>query len=142
MTIQTSHIKTITYIPLSHISRPIPPVLDEQKIDSMRNALRAAPKPVPKSHALDANSSTPTEFDKTFYTTEEVENHEPTLPAVDVMVVSLEGGVKKVLAFGGCHRLESYNREKWGLIPCKTVPCSRSSLKIYLGSSADRVLGI
>lgn len=112
MSMQTKLAKT-AYLPLSEISRPIPPVLDEEKILSMIETLK--------------NS-------------ESKENDEdPPLPPVDVLVVKKEGKTH-YFAFGGCHRFQAYDRLQTDKVFCRLLPCTVSQLKLYLGSSAETLL--
>lgn len=128
MSIQTAHIKTVHYVHLSDVNRPIVPVLDQAKIAAMRSGIANQPQPCLRAGV---------NADKQIYTTAEIEHHSDTLPAIDVMTVSADG--KRVFfGFGGCHRFQSYIAEGWDLIPVKLMPCSKSSLGLYLGSSATK----
>lgn len=116
MSFQTTNLK-IQNIPLNQIRRPIPPVLDNDKINSMVSTLNG----VPQSSA-----------------TCQIEDIIPgELPPVDVFQVR-EKGKNYFFAFGGCHRFQAYDT-KGGetLVRCKILPATRSSLKVYLGGSVD-----
>lgn len=122
MSFQSSTLKT-AYVPLSQIRRPIPPVLDEQKIDAMFSTLEGVPM-ASKTCA--------------------VENIVPgELPPVDVFLVRLEGK-SYYFAFGGCHRFQAYDRlSKEGTedieVKCRIFPATKSTLRVYLGSSVDEM---
>ncbi|WPK22862.1 hypothetical protein PUMCH_000082 [Australozyma saopauloensis] len=108
-------------VPLSEIRRPIPPVLDHQKIEAMLSTLLG----VPMASATCA-----------------IENITPgQLPQVDVFLVK-ENGKNYYFAFGGCHRFQAYDRlklvnTKEPMVRCRVFPATRKTLRVYLGSSVD-----
>lgn len=110
MSLQTQGLHKITEIPLSQIKRPIAPVLDQCKIDSMETTLKT--------------------------------NAE--LPPVDVMQIRNKRGNVVNFAFGGCHRLQAYDRLARAsggdpAVRCKVVPATRQQLQLYLGGSLAMV---
>ncbi|RPA86532.1 sulfiredoxin [Ascobolus immersus RN42] len=117
MSIQTSSLP-ISTLPLSQILRPIPPVYDHAKIDSM-------------ICTLDRSSSS---------------EDEPTeLPPVDVIHIKSEKKGDMYFAFGGCHRLRAYQTraERSGeeeMVRVRVLKGSRDMLRMYLGASVDRML--
>ncbi|GMM32023.1 sulfiredoxin [Martiniozyma asiatica (nom. inval.)] len=117
MSLQTRNFTKIDYIPLDQIHRPIMPVLDHAKIDTMVNTLNGKP----------TASAT--------CTLENIESGE--LPAIDVLCVS-DKGRRHYFAFGGCHRFQAYEKADKPLVKCKILPCTKQGLKVYLGSSVDR----
>lgn len=117
MSIQSGHIGKISYIPLEQIKRPIQPVLDHSKIDSMVSTLNGTPAP----------SST--------CSLQEAKDLNGELPPIDVLAIREEGETY-YFAFGGCHRFQAYERfngEK--LVKCKVLPATKTQLKLYLGGS-------
>lgn len=122
MSLQSSNLK-IDYVPLNQIRRPIPPVLDYQKIDAMVSTLNGKPM-------ASATCSIG-----------EIEAGE--LPPVDVFKI-IEEGKPYYFAFGGCHRFQAYDRissegNKETLVKCKILPATRKTLKLYLGASVDEI---
>jgi sulfiredoxin len=115
--IQSGHIGKVTYLPLSEIKRPIPPVLDYSKIDSMVSTMNGQP----------TASST--------CTLEQARESNGELPPIDVMAIR-ENGKTFYFAFGGCHRFQAYERVG-GKVKCKVLPATKKQLKLYLGSSLD-----
>ncbi|KAG7194868.1 Sulfiredoxin [Scheffersomyces spartinae] len=123
MSLQSSHLKT-EYVALEEIRRPIPPVLDTQKIDAMVSTLKGTPQ-ASATCAL-----------------EDIESGQ--LPPIDVFKVR-EQGKSYYFAFGGCHRFQAYdrlavennNRNEPTMVKCRILPATRDSLKVYLGSSVD-----
>lgn len=117
MSIQSGHIGKISYLPLDEIKRPIPPVLDYSKIDSMVSQLNGVPmasQTCSLEQARDLNGE---------------------LPPVDVLAIR-DNGKTYYFAFGGCHRFQAYERfngEK--LVKCKILPATKNQLKLYLGGS-------
>lgn len=113
MSMQTTLAKT-EYLPLNEISRPIPPVLDEEKIAKMIETLKA------REQSSD-------------------ESAESALPPPDVLVIR-KNGKTHYFAFGGCHRFQAYDRLKTEQVLCRLIPCTVDQLKLYLGSSAETLL--
>ncbi|KAK9317257.1 hypothetical protein V1524DRAFT_413606 [Lipomyces starkeyi] len=130
MSIQTSNMNRISFLPLSSIRRPIVPVLDEDKITRMIETLsRTDPQ------AIDDG-----------------------LPPIDVLRVRKNGKdwyfgyvisfiafilVREARAnesrFGGCHRFQAYERTGKQTVKCKVVPVTESMLKMYVGGSVDEM---
>lgn len=122
MSFQSASLKT-EYVPLNQIRRPIPPVLDMQKIDAMESTLKG----VPMASATCA--------------VENIQSGE--LPPVDVFLVRQQGR-SYYFAFGGCHRFQAYDRlsekgEKDVQVKCRILPATKQTLKVYLGSSVDEM---
>lgn len=119
MSIHTSSLNKIEYLPLDEIRRPIPPVLDYQKIDAMVSTLQGNPM-------ASATCSL-----------EEAQDLNGELPPIDVMKVR-ENGKTYYFAFGGCHRFQAYERLKGEkLVKCKIMPASKEQIKLYTGASID-----
>lgn len=121
MSLQSTNLKE-EYVRLSEIRRPIPPVLDHQKIDAMVSTLNGIPM-------ASATCS--------------IEDIQPgVLPPIDVFLV-IEKGKRYYFAFGGCHRFQAYDQlATYGEEPevrCKILPATRKTLKVYLGSSVDEM---
>jgi sulfiredoxin len=119
--LQSRAIKTQT-LPLSSLLRPIPPVLDHKKIDSMVQTLKNEtpdyiPSPAPES-------ITPGE-----------------LPPVDVLHYRSPSGKDYYFAFGGCHRLQAYDKAQVEGVNCKVLKVTKPMLKVYLGGSVDAIVG-
>jgi sulfiredoxin len=119
--LQSRAIKTQT-LPLSSLLRPIPPVLDHKKIDSMVQTLKNEtpdyiPSPAPES-------ITPGE-----------------LPPVDVLHYRSPSGKDYYFAFGGCHRLQAYDKAQVEGVNCKVLQVTKPMLKVYLGGSVDAIVG-
>lgn len=110
-------------LPLASLLRPIPPVLDHQKIDSMVQTLKHeepsyVPTPAP-------SSITP-----------------GSLPPVDVLHYhSPTTGKDFYFAFGGCHRLQAYEKAGVEMVDCKVLKVTKPMLKVYLGGSVDAIVG-
>ncbi|KAK6204397.1 ParB/Sulfiredoxin [Scheffersomyces amazonensis] len=123
MSLQSSQLKE-EYVPLNEIRRPIPPVLDYNKIDAMVSTLNG----VPMASATCG--------------LEEITSGE--LPPIDVFKVR-EQGRNYYFAFGGCHRFQAYERidkesgEKVTQVKCRILPATRKTLKVYLGGSVDEM---
>ena len=101
-------------LPLSQILRPIPPVLDQRKIDSMVSTLSGEtpsyiPTPAPESIVSGQ------------------------LPPVDILhYKSPVTGKDYYFAFGGCHRLQAYDKAKVAEIDCKVMKVTKNMLKVGL----------
>ncbi|EGW33322.1 sulfiredoxin [Spathaspora passalidarum NRRL Y-27907] len=113
----------IEYVPLDQIRRPIPPVLDYQKIDAMVSTLNGKPMASATCKVEDITSG--------------------ELPPIDVFKVR-ESGKNYYFAFGGCHRFQAYDRidgesKEPTLVKCGIMPATRKTLKVYLGASVDEM---
>lgn len=121
MSLQSSRLKEDN-VPLSQIRRPIPPVLDYQKIDAMVSTLGGTPM---ESATCKIENITAGE-----------------LPPIDVFLVR-EQGKSYYFAFGGCHRFQAYDRlstkDNDPLVKVRLLPATRNTLKVYLGSSVDEM---
>lgn len=121
MSLQSSQLK-INYVPLSQIRRPIPPVLDLQKIDAMVSTLNGVPM-----------ASATCKIDQ-------ITSGE--LPPIDVFKVR-ELGKDYYFAFGGCHRFQAYDKKSKEahepMVKCKILPATRKTLRVYLGASVDEM---
>ncbi|EKG13539.1 ParB-like nuclease [Macrophomina phaseolina MS6] len=120
--VQTKHLP-ITQLPLADIMRPIPPVIDSPKVDSMVQTLRGEacdyiPSPAP-------------------------EKIEPgRLPPVDVLHYhSKAQGRDYYFAFGGCHRMQAYEKAGSQVVDVRCLKVTKPMLKVYLGGSVDRIVG-
>ncbi|CAK9435440.1 uncharacterized protein LODBEIA_P01670 [Lodderomyces beijingensis] len=122
MSIQTRGLKE-EYVPLREIRRPIPPVLDYQKIDAMVSTLSGVPMASATCKIEDITGG--------------------ELPPIDVFKVR-EQGKNYYFAFGGCHRFQAYDRmsAKTGedvVVKSRILPATRKTLKVYLGASVDQM---
>lgn len=116
MSLQTRNLGKVEYVPLESIIRPIMPVLEHDKIDTMVNTLQGNPTASKTCQLEDIVSG--------------------ELPPIDVLCVSQQG-VKKYFAFGGCHRFQAYEKAGVPMVKCKVLPSTKGQLKLYLGSSVD-----
>ncbi|EEQ38653.1 putative prefoldin subunit [Clavispora lusitaniae] len=123
MSLQSSNLKE-QYVPLSQIRRPIPPVLDQQKIDAMVSTLKGTPT---ASATCSLENITAGE-----------------LPPVDVFLVR-EQGKSFYFAFGGCHRFQAYDKlsqeGEEPMVKARILPATRDTLRVYLGASVDEMFG-
>ncbi|OBA19865.1 sulfiredoxin [Metschnikowia bicuspidata var. bicuspidata NRRL YB-4993] len=121
MSLQSSSLKE-ELVPLSQIRRPIPPVLDYQKIDAMVSTLNGTPMESATCKIEDMTAG--------------------ELPPTDVFLVR-EQGKSFYFAFGGCHRFQAYERLRSEdvdpLVKARILPATRKTLKVYLGSSVDEM---
>ncbi|EOD52523.1 sulfiredoxin-1 [Neofusicoccum parvum] len=120
--IQSRHLP-ITQLPLAQILRPIPPVIDAPKVDSMVQTLRGeacdfVPSPAP-------------------------ERIEPgKLPPVDVLHYHSKAQDRDYyFAFGGCHRMQAYEKAGVDVVDVRRFTVLKPMLKMYLGASVDRIVG-
>ncbi|KAK9366823.1 ParB/Sulfiredoxin [Lipomyces kononenkoae] len=111
MSIQTSNMNRISFLPLSSIRRPIVPVLDEDKISRMIETL---------AQTADADAE------------------DDGLPPIDVLRVR-KNGKDWYFGFGGCHRFQAYERTGRKTVKCKVVPVTESMLKMYVGGSVEEM---
>lgn len=115
--LQSRNISTTQVLPLNAILRPIPPVLEQPKIDTMVRTLQAT--------ADDASC-------------EYAPGH---LPPVDILHYRSPEAKDFYFAFGGCHRLQAYERAGVEGVECKVLKVTKRMLKVYLGGSVDAIVG-
>lgn len=113
MSIQTSSVKT-SQIPLSLIRRPIQPVLDHEKINTMVDTLNGESK------------------DNT------------NLPPVDIMHVREKGkdyyfafgACHRLQAYDRVSKRD----EADVLVDCRVLPATRKQIRMYVGDSVDNII--
>lgn len=118
--LQSRNISTSRVIPLGAIMRPILPVLEQLKIDSMVQTLRGE---------VSAADVAPCEYTL---------GH---LPPIDMLHYRSPGERDFYFAFGGCHRLQAYERAQVEGVECKVLKVTKQMLKVYLGGSVDAIVG-
>ncbi|KAI9829960.1 MAG: hypothetical protein M1819_005932 [Sarea resinae] len=134
MSVQTSSIRNITLIPLASILRPIPPVLDEGKYNSMITTLQNSS---PEDGSAPNESATPKNEDA---------GDSPTgLPPVDVLHYHRPATDEKeakdfYFAFGGCHRLRAHQESGVDMVACRVMKVTKKMLSPYLGGSVDSIV--
>ncbi|ODQ78523.1 hypothetical protein BABINDRAFT_162728 [Babjeviella inositovora NRRL Y-12698] len=114
--IHSGSINRVRDIPLAQIRRPIPPVLNHEKIDAMVSTLKGTP--------MASNNCSLSEITS------------GELTPIDVMHVR-DQGKDYYFAFGGCHRFQAYDKAGVKVVRCKVLPATKKSLKLYLGNSID-----
>ncbi|XP_055332150.1 sulfiredoxin-1-like [Paramacrobiotus metropolitanus] len=107
--VHTDHILDVEMVPMKIIHRPIPPVLDELKVQSLMATISSL-----QSSGSDLAS---------------------TVPAIDVLWITGREGGNYFYSFGGCHRFEAYKRLGTERIPCKLIKSTVGDLRTYLGAS-------
>ncbi|BFZ63280.1 hypothetical protein YB2330_004401 [Saitoella coloradoensis] len=115
--VHTRHRGNIVYLSMSELRRPIPPVLDMDKVMSMIETLKRE-QAKEDAAAAEGKEGEPTE-----------------LPPVDVLHVRKDGE-NYYFAFGGCHRLRAHDMSGIEKVRCKLVPCTPKMLKMYMGGSS------
>ncbi|KAL0630565.1 hypothetical protein Q9L58_010586 [Maublancomyces gigas] len=118
--LQSRGISTTQVLPLSIILRPIPPVIEQLKIDSMVQTLQGD---VPTANDTSCG-----------YTP----GH---LPPVDILHYRSPEAKDFYFAFGGCHRLQAYEKARVEGVECKVLKVTKGMLKVYLGGSVDAIVG-
>lgn len=63
------------------------------------------------------------------------------LPPIDVLHYRSPAGKDFYFAFGGCHRLQAYERAEVEGVECKVLKVTKGMLKVYLGGSVDAIVG-
>ncbi|BAO41457.1 sulfiredoxin [Kluyveromyces marxianus] len=130
MSMQTSLCKEKS-IPLSQIVRPIQPVLDHDKIAAMVSTFKGTAR-----GSATLSEAEAAERVRTLPASER-------LPPVDVAAVRYpDTGETRYFAFGGCHRLQAYDRlaaespDHDVAVRCRLMPMTPKQLKLYIGGSA------
>lgn len=63
------------------------------------------------------------------------------LPPIDVLHYRSPGARDFYFAFGGCHRLQAYEKAQVEDVECKVLKVTKQMLKVYLGGSVDAIVG-
>ncbi|KAI5813983.1 ParB/Sulfiredoxin [Pyronema omphalodes] len=130
-------------LPLSSLIRPIPPVLDHQKVDSMVCTLRgSASASVSNPADTPGDTSAVTSGTNTASTDTPTDINQGQLPPVDVLHYHSKTQQKDFyFVFGGCHRMKAYEIAGKDMVDCKVLKVTRAMLGVYLGASVGVVIG-
>ncbi|XP_020804934.1 putative sulfiredoxin [Drosophila serrata] len=109
-TVHSAGIAEIHHVPMSVIKRPIPSVLDEQKVASLMETIKHE------------------------------ESEAAEVPPIDLLWITGSEGGDYYFSFGGCHRFEAYKRLQRETIKAKLVRSTLGDLYHYMGSSAPKYL--
>ncbi|TMW50368.1 hypothetical protein DOY81_004553, partial [Sarcophaga bullata] len=111
--VHSASIDEVHEVPMSVIHRPIPSVLDEEKVKSLMETIKAS------------LSNEKTSDD---------------VPPIDVLWIKGNKGGNYFYSFGGCHRFEAHKRLNRPTIKAKLVNSTLSDLYTYMGSSTPKNL--
>ena len=63
-------------------------------------------------------------------------------PPVDVLHYHSKAQDKDYyFAFGGCHRMQAYDKAGVDVVDVRCLKVTKQMLKVYLGGSVDRIVG-
>ncbi|KAH8294526.1 hypothetical protein KR044_005842, partial [Drosophila immigrans] len=108
--VHSAGISEVHDVPMEVIKRPIPSVLDEQKVQSLMDTIKAET------------------------------GAQQDVPPVDILWITGINGGNYYFSFGGCHRFEAHKRLNRPTIKAKLVRSTLGDLYHYMGSSAPTQL--
>lgn len=122
--IHSASINEIHDVPMSVIHRPIPPVLDEMKVQSLMQTFKVC----------NLNSDDINDLNGFCFEFNIQDNAEQVTP-IDVLWIKGRNGGNHYFSFGGCHRFEAAKRLGLQTIRSKLIQSTVDDLRIYMGSS-------
>lgn len=108
--VHSHQIHEVHDVPLHVLIRPIPSILDEDKVKSLMETIQNQ------------------------------ETAGGVVPPIDVLWITGREGGNYFYSFGGCHRYEAYKRLGRETIPCKLFKSTVADLRTYLGGSTPDLL--
>jgi len=105
MSLYTNHVTEVHDVPVSVITRPLPSVLDEAKVQSLMETIQ----------------------------NEETRGNVPPIDVMWVKGLNPENNY--YYSFGGCHRWEAHQRLGLPTIPARIIEVTPATIRTYLGGS-------